>query len=423
MKHMKKTIITFVFVWTVFSISAFAQGNEMLILKNTSYIDIEKGGLVKNVDIVINGYLIQEIRKTSDKNYPNAQVIDLEGCFLIPGLVDGHTHISPIPEKNLTIALKHGLTGLRDMAGDGEYLKLLQDVVKSGELIGPDIYFSALMGGSELIMKDSRIKISTPSKYDLGEAPWMRMVDKNSDIPQIIKEAKDCGATGIKMYAYLSAELVKKLSDEAKKQNMKVWAHWEVYPATAEDVIRSGTDVVSHVYFLLTPPNWKYKDGSKTLDAIYANPDRNISLFNIMRNNNVYLDPTIVVAREMFSSNPDKKRVDELNMAIYKIVKEAYDEGVKIIAGTDIFLPKNESDKLPLHEEIEFLVTKVGLSPIDALRSATIYNCEVLGIDNTHGTIESGKTANLVVLTENPLINISNIEKVKFVLKNGIIIN
>ena len=142
---MKKTIITFVFVWTVFSISAFAQEKDMLVLKNTSYIDVEKGELVKNVDIVINGYLIQEIHKTSsDKNYSNAQIIDLEGCFLIPGLVEGHTHISPIPEKNLTIALKHGLTGLRDMGGDGEYLKLLQDAVKSGELMGPDIYLSLI---------------------------------------------------------------------------------------------------------------------------------------------------------------------------------------------------------------------------------------------------------------------------------------
>jgi len=343
--------------------------------------------------------------------------------FLIPGLIEGHTHITPISEKNLTIALKHGVTAIRDMAGDGSYLKLLHDAVKSGELIGPDIYFSALMGGKELIMNDSRVKISTPSNYKLGEAPWMRGVDENSNITQIIKEAKECGATGIKMYAYLSSDLVKKLTDEAKKQGLKVWAHWEVYPATPEDVINSGVDAVSHVYFLLTPTNWNYEDGSKFLDVSNLNEEKNKILFSKMRASNIFLDPTIVVAREMFSSNPDKIKVAELKKAVYDIVKAAYKNQVKIIAGTDIFFPSDETVKLPLHEEIEFLVTKVEMSPADAIKSATIYNAEVLGIENTQGTIEVGKIANLVVLKGNPLVDIFNIEKVKFVIKNGIIIN
>ena len=184
---MKKIVIIFLFVWIVFLIPAFSQEKELLVLKNTSFIDVEKGELVNDVDIVIKGSVIQEINIHSlGRNYPSAQVIDLEGCFIIPGLIEGHTHISPISEKSLTIALKKGVTALRDMAGDGEYLKLLQDAVKSGDFMGPDIYFSALMGGPDLILNDSRVKISTPPAFNLGEAPWMRLVDTNSDIPQII---------------------------------------------------------------------------------------------------------------------------------------------------------------------------------------------------------------------------------------------
>ena len=93
------------------------------------------------------------------------------------------------------------------------------------------------------------------------------------------------------------------------------------------------------------------------------------------------------------------------------------------MAGTDIFFPSDETVKLPLHEEIESLVTNVEMSPADAIKSATIYNAEVLGIENTQGTIEVGKIANIVVLNGNPLEDIFNIEKVKFVIKNGIIIN
>jgi len=421
---MKKIVIIFLFVWIVFLIPAFSQEKELLVLKNTSFIDVEKGELVNNVDIVIKESLIQEINThSSGKNYPNAKVIDLEGCFIIPGLIEGHTHISPISEKSLTIALKKGVTALRDMAGDGEYLKLLQDAVKSGDFMGPDIYFSALMGGPDLILNDSRVKISTPPAFNLGEAPWMRLVDTNSDIPQIIKEARECGATGIKIYAYLTADLVNELVAEAKKQNMKVWSHWNVYPATPEDIVDADVDVVSHIFFLLTPPNWNYKDGSKGLNATHLNQERNRVLFSKMKANNIYLDPTIVVAREMFSSDPDKTKVDALNKAVYEIVKDAYKSQVKIIAGTDIFFPKDEGDKLPLHEEIEFLVEKVGINPAYAIKAATIFNAEVLGIDNTQGSIEVGKIANLVVLSDNPLIDIHHIENVKLVIKNGKIIN
>lgn len=418
-----KTISTSLLFILFLSISVLAQ-EKLIVLKNTSFVDVEKGILIDNVDIVINESLIQSIEKHSpDVQYPEAQIIDLNGCYVIPGLIEGHTHISPIPEICLTLALKHGVTALRDMAGDGEYLKLLQDAVKSGELIGPDIYFSALMGGRDLIEKDSRIKISTPSKYKLGEAPWMRLVDENSNIPQIIQDAKNCGATGIKIYAHLPYEIVNKLTIEAKNQGLKVWAHWMVYPATPEDIIQSEVEVVSHVYFLLTPPNWNYKDGSKVLSTSYFDLDRYKKMFSEMRTKNIILDPTIVVSREMFSSVADKQWVKELNDSFYEIVKAAYNDGVKISAGTDIYLPKDENKKLPLHDEIEALVSKAGLSPIDALRAATIINAEVLGINNTQGSIKVGKLANLVVLTDNPLININNIEKVKFVLKNGIIIN
>ena len=68
-----------------------------------------------------------------------------------------------------------------------------------------------------------------------------------SDIPKIISDARGCGATGIKLYAHLSADLIRKLSDEAKKQGLKVWAHMVPYPATAEEV--AGAGVEEHLHF------------------------------------------------------------------------------------------------------------------------------------------------------------------------------
>lgn len=136
------------------------------------------------------------ISTVSIASTPN--VINLSGQSLIPGLIDTHQHISNSPEKCLSNALLNGITALRDMGGDGAYLTELQKAVKRGELLAPDIYLSALMGGPELILKDTRVKLSTPEEYDLGSAPWMRLVDDTCDIVQIVIDTRSFGVSGIK---------------------------------------------------------------------------------------------------------------------------------------------------------------------------------------------------------------------------------
>lgn len=400
------------------------QTSQVLILVDANLVDVETGRIRENVSILIRGDSIEEISgDLENEQVEGAQTIDIDGRYVIPGLIEGHTHISPLPEKSLTFALEKGVVALRDMGGDGAYLSELKRAIQAGELQGPDIYFSALMGGRELILNDSRVKLATPPKYELGEAPWVRLVENGSDIPQIVRDAENCGATGLKLYAHLSTEQVRQLAGEAKKHNLKIWAHAIIYPATSEEIIEAGVDVISHSCFLLLPPDWEFSDGSGAMDPSHVDSARQMRLFQAMIDKNTALDPTLVVTSQMLSSISDKERVDTLKQSIYALTGAAYKRGVKISAGTDMPLPKRENDPLALHEEMELLVTMVGMRPIDAIRAATIVNAEILGIDESCGSVKEGKRADLIVLEGNPLEDIHRIEDIYFVIKSGRIVN
>jgi imidazolonepropionase-like amidohydrolase len=374
------------------------------------------------MDIRIEGPLIQDISKhgTRDEDV-SARKIMLDGHFVIPGLIESHTHISPMPEVCLAVALEKGVVAIRDMAGDGAYILALQKAIAGGDLVGPDIYFSAVMGGAELIMNDSRVKLVTPPDYALGEAPWARLVEDDSDVGQVIADARECGASGIKLYAYLSADLTRRLAGEAKLQGLGVWAHLVPYPATAEAVVSSGVEVVSHAAFFLLPQDWEFEDGSSAMDPSHADPDRLRRLFATMKENRVALDPTLAVTDRMVGS-VGKARADSLKRAVYEATRLAYEMGVTIVAGTDEYLPANMGDRLPLHRELELLVNEAGLTPLDALRAATINAAGILGVEDKMGVVERGMTANLVVLNRNPLSDIRATEDVTLVMKNGRIV-
>ncbi|MFH1196484.1 MAG: amidohydrolase family protein [bacterium] len=421
----RKLLIIILLIVSLNSMSAQSNGaGHKTVLQNLNIINVIDGTVENNMDIVIDGEKIFDIViHRTDWNNMDVQLIDLSGRYAIPGLIEGHSHISGVPENSLTLALKNGVTSIRDMGGDGKYLKELKDAVYSGELFAPDIYFSAMMGGPELILDDKRVKLSTPPSYSLGQAPWMRLVEDTSNIEKIIHEAKACGATGIKLYSYLSPDLCIRLSREAKRQNLKVWAHASVYPTTVEETISGDVDVISHVTFLLLKDNWDMKkDGSLQLDSTRLSSEKLKNIFKVMKEKNIKLDPTLSVFQWQIRTIIDDLQANELRRLVFSCVKVAFDYGIKISAGTDCPLPRKNDDRLMLHREIEMLVENVGLAPIDALQASTINNAEVIGIGKTHGSIEVGKYADMVILNDNPLLDIRSIENVKMVIKKGKII-
>src|SRR6478752_9251180 len=196
------------------------------------------------VDVAENGRLVVP---------DGAEVVDLAGRFVIPGLVDAHQHLATPPDRVKAEAwlrqmVYGGVTAIRDMADDLRQVGDLARACLVGEIPGPDIHYAALMAGPGFFDDPRTWQVSqgeTP-----GRVPWMQAITDETDLVIATALARGTHASALKIYADLSPELVAAITAEAHRQGVPAWAHASVFPALPLDVVRSGVDVVSHVTML-----------------------------------------------------------------------------------------------------------------------------------------------------------------------------
>jgi imidazolonepropionase-like amidohydrolase len=314
----------------------------------------------------------------------------------------------------------------------GDDLRALADLARASrvlEIAGPDLYYAALFAGRDFMNDPRMIACSQGAK--VGETPWMRGIDEKTDLTNAVTLAKGTGAIAIKIYANLSAALVAKIVAEAHRQGMQAWAHSMVFPATPREVIDAKPDCVSHIgyfgYQAMDKRPQKYQEREKfPIDsAPFANGDNKImaSLFDAMKERKIILDATNYVyetiermrARDPQHAPPPpfcSSKLAEL------LTAQAYKHGVLISAGTDSFAPW-EDPYSALQGEIEILVRKVGMNPMDAIRSATLISAMSMGEQSEMGTLEPGKLANIAFLSANPLEDIEAVRQVALTVKRG----
>lgn len=411
------------------------KNDSYVLLKNATIIDVVSDTGRKG-DLLIKNEKIVAINYQGNLQTPEGAVTyDFSGKYIIPGLIDNHVHIThgtlKDAQEHLYVALKRGVTGVRDMGGDGRMLTLLKKNMQIGEDVGPDVFFSTIIAGPSFFKDDPRPQQVAKGAI-AGQVPWQRAVTINSDFKQIIAEVKGMGATAIKVYLNVDKDTFKKVATEAKRQGLKVWAHAAVPPTRPLDITNGGADVMSHAGDMVKyefvkgdlkgrhdfESREKAQEYRKMLNSVTwdKNSPEVIRLFNAMKKNNSILDATLhVYDRE----GRDKKDIERA----LKVVKVAYDMGVKVCAGSDnMITDEGYSQKINIHNELE-LLSKAGLSNIDVLRAATIINAEGLGEESNIGTIEKGKLANLVILNSNPLEDIKSTRDIKQVIKRGKMVN
>jgi len=426
MKHIILILMVLLSITT-----GYSQDNKnvepIIILKNGTIIDMVSD-IVKKGTVIINGQIIQKITYDNDFETPsNAITYDLTGKFIIPGLIDNHVHIThgslKQAQNNLKTALLNGVTGVRDMGGDGRMLALLKRNMLIDEYSGPDVFFSTIIAGIKFFENDPR-----PGQVALGaqagNVSWQWAIDKNSDFNSMVLQAKGLGATAIKIYTDVNKSLMNKVSQAAKKQGLKVWAHASIAPTRPLDVTNAGVDVMSHAgdfiqYELADVIKDRYAFSSKAEATEYRNQINKIefdidnkkvkNLLSAMKSNNSYLDATLWV----YYNKVDASALQRAQ----KATRLAYQYGVKISAGSDHMINEENSD-INIHNELALLV-QAGLTQLDALRAATINNAVGIGEQSNIGSIEEGKLANLIILNSDPIENISNTRTIQYVLKRG----
>ncbi|WP_085219213.1 amidohydrolase family protein [Allosphingosinicella indica] len=386
----------------------------------------------RDMAVVVEGETIRAVVpvRDLDANLRNgAEVVDLKGRYLLPGLIDSHVHLATPPDRPFAEAMMRrdlygGITAVRDMADDLRQIADLARASRVGEMPGPDIFFAAVMAGPSFF-DDPRTRAVTAGA-EPGHVPWMQAIDDATDLPLAVAMARGTGATAIKIYANLPPHLVKTITAEAHRQKFKVWAHGMVFPTPPADVVGAGPDVISHVCYLAYQAMDRRPESYQArfpVDAsLFARDNPAMTaLFRDIAKRGMILDATIRVyaaAEERARSDPNAKPVHCTSDLAARLTAQAVREGVIVSAGTDGFSAKG--DPWPaLYGELDLLAKKAGLSNAAVIRAATLTGAQTIGEEARMGSIAPGKLANMIVTAKDPLADIANLKSLEMTVKRG----
>ncbi len=368
----------------------------------------------KNMDILLDGNRIVEI--VPHKTHTSANVIDASDKTVMPGLFESHTHQNGSAGEMLGRNwLAYGITSIRETGGDPYDALERKESWSSGTRLGPREFFTGPLLEGGRIYYELATTVSTGLQLDM-------------ELERAVRLDYDF----IKTYVRFPDYLQKRATEFAHEHGIPVSSH-EIYPA-----IGYGVDAVEHMSATsrrgyspkLTAVAKNYDDVVQLLAKSGMNMTATVALYG-----GFYLkwttDPDVAGSRQLNALYPKAyvSSIHDFAKAINRTSQEAGERfsemqrtlqkmvgaGVKITAGTDSpFITYG----LSLHVELQNFV-EAGLTPYQALRSATILSAEAIGVEKDLGTIEAGKLADLVIVNGDPLKNIKDAWNVEIVFKNG----
>ncbi|MBZ5736567.1 amidohydrolase family protein [Nocardioides mangrovi] len=403
-----------------------------VVYRDVTVFDGTGDPAVPGRSLVVEDDRIAAVVATGDLVVPEgAEVVDLGGAHLIPGLVDSHQHLATPPDRPQAEAwlrrmVYGGVTTIRDMADDLRQVGDLARACLVGEIPGPDIRYAALMAGPSFFDDPRTWQVSqgeTP-----GEVPWMQAITDDTDLVLATALARGTHACAVKIYADLEPALVAAITAEAHRQGIASWAHLAVFPALPLDVVRAGVDVVSHASLLAwqthedVSPTYKDKP---VIDRGSVDPDhpRIAAVLDEMAARGTILD----VTASMWESEDVLEDADEAERdraaghaeLSAQIAARAYAAGVPISTGSDYETPAG--DAFPaLHRELLFLHERAGIPAADVLVAATRTGARSAGVEAQTGTLEPGKRADFVVLDADPLADLRHLDRIRMTVKRGV---
>ncbi|WP_369227725.1 amidohydrolase family protein [Streptomyces sp. R39] len=403
------------------------------VYRGATLFDGTGAPLRPNTTIVTDGARLHTVVGDGDPLPPHAADaprVDLDGRFVVPGLIDTHQHLAtppdrPVAEAVLRRLVHSGVTAVRDMADDLRHIGDLARATLVGEIPGPDIRYAALMAGPSFFDDPRTHEVSRGAVP--GAVPWMQAVTPDTDLPIAVALARGTHAAAIKVYADLDAATVAAVTAEAHRQGIAVWAHATVFPAAPGEVVAAGVDSVSHVTLLAfedpTEPLSSYKTKPRVDYDRFAAGDAPelAALFAEMRRRGTVLDATASMwtSGELRGDTAESAERAARNAELAAVLTaQAHRAGVDVCTGTD-----HETDPdapFPaLYGELAFLADRCGIPAAEVLRSATLVGARAAGTEADMGSVEPGKLADFAVLDENPLHDIGNLRTIAFTVRRG----
>lgn len=335
-----------------------------------------------------------------------SKIIDGKGKYVVPGLFDMHIHIEGDDFGDLCQYLAYGITSVRNMWGTEDILKFRTKL--QSHSIYPTLYTAGpLMDGDPPVWKESYV------------------ITTEKEAEKAVISIKAQGYDFLKVYNNLSLEVYKKIIATAKEINIDVTGHLPV-AVDIQTAIELGQYSLEHAKAI--PREYlasAAKNGIWFIPTLVVNKAVNM-IKNEEFDSGIFEDP-----KYEFVSPERLEQWKEL-IAFYKEHDFRFDRffeeysadtrlyskaGGKLLAGTDAPNPFIVPG-ISLHEELE-IFAKVGHSPWEILKSATVNAAECMHVSDRVGTIEQGKVADIIILERNPLENIANTRTIDSVIKNG----
>lgn len=383
-----------------------------------------------------------------------ATVIDATGRWLIPGLIDSHVHMLFLNEGHATDALAsdlrdllaQGITTVRDMGTNpAELLSRARTVTGV-----PRIYAMQLVAGHRFFYNGRRavqtergIVFRQPAVVAMQQMGWTPILFHTGDNPDsVVAIAKAAGAIGLKLYAQLDAESVRRLVEAGHRAGMPVWGHAWIQPTSVLEQSLAGQDGVVHAAGLagelfgpaerdsLTHDGDLQVVTAKAATLETAHDPRILAALDTMARRGTMFEPTLdAVAHSVAQFARQDQQVASIQEMYARaaagfgmaVTREAVRRGVTISAGSDHVAYGPSSDRASLIGELRLLVDSIGLSPSAALLAATRDAARAIGgpVAREIGTIETGRYADLVLIRGNPLMSLEALDAIEWTMVGG----
>jgi imidazolonepropionase-like amidohydrolase len=445
--------------------AAQAERSPVTILANVTVVDVERGVTVPDQDVVLRGGRIIAVRPARGTAVPaGARRIPLSGRFLIPGLWDMHTHATitapgagrPALVDSLSrryffaLFAAHGVTGIRDLGGNLEALdRWRASAETASDVPVPRILATGRKMGTHPVVPGAPFPVVTAS-----------------DVDRSVRLLRQAGADHVKLGTELSPALVESALGACRREGLRCASHVPV--GLDLTLLNSGMSSLEHLFLLpdqtaalsreqLVDLRRQFRRPTileriartlglgprltiSVVDTAFVTHSRTEALrvFGAVARTGSWMTPTLGMHRKNLRAGNQHDAVDDGIALVPKsdtaapaeqrasidlrwrtfqqMVREMRDAGVGLLAGTD-----SPADEVPgsfLHTEL-VLLQEAGLTPVEALRTATLNPARYLGAIDSLGTVAPGRVADLVVLRANPLLDVAAVRQIEMVVSRG----